>query len=127
MLSCVHVQEWGRAGHLASSLVEGRSQHLSRLIQLKLQTISNIWSWNVADCLLPPPDLTIFPSTSYPSSEMLPACLMGFSATSWQSTLSLTFSGETVMWSLWKLPWKTLLTCSSLKVAFWISPLVSLL
>lgn len=26
--------------------VEGRSQHLSRLIQLKLQTISNIWSWN---------------------------------------------------------------------------------
>lgn len=26
--------------------VEGRSQHLSRLIQLKLQIISNIWSWN---------------------------------------------------------------------------------
>lgn len=26
--------------------VAGRSQHLSRLIQLKLQIISNIWSWN---------------------------------------------------------------------------------
>lgn len=26
--------------------VEGRSQHLSRLIQLRLQMISNIWSWN---------------------------------------------------------------------------------
>lgn len=26
--------------------MEGRSQHLSRLIQLKLQIISNIWSWN---------------------------------------------------------------------------------
>lgn len=28
--------------------VAGRSQHLSRLIQLKLQIISNIWSWNCA-------------------------------------------------------------------------------
>lgn len=26
--------------------VAGSSQHLSRLIQLRLQTISNIWSWN---------------------------------------------------------------------------------
>ena len=26
--------------------VAGRSQHLSRLTQLKLQIISNIWSWN---------------------------------------------------------------------------------
>lgn len=26
--------------------VAGKSQHLSRLIQLKLQIISNIWSWN---------------------------------------------------------------------------------
>lgn len=26
--------------------MEGRSQHLSRLIQLRLQMISNIWSWN---------------------------------------------------------------------------------
>ena len=26
--------------------MEGRSQHLSRLTQLKLQIISNIWSWN---------------------------------------------------------------------------------
>lgn len=26
--------------------VAGSSQHLSRLIQLKLQTMSNIWSWN---------------------------------------------------------------------------------
>lgn len=26
--------------------VAGRSQHLSRLVHPKLQTISNIWSWN---------------------------------------------------------------------------------
>lgn len=26
MLSCVHVQEWGRAGHLASSLWEGETR-----------------------------------------------------------------------------------------------------
>lgn len=29
-----------------SLTVAGRSQHLSRLVQPKLQTISNIWSWN---------------------------------------------------------------------------------
>ena len=29
-----------------SLTLEGRSQHLSLLVQAKLQTISNIWSWN---------------------------------------------------------------------------------
>lgn len=34
---------------LITLTVAGRSQHLSRLIQLKLQIISNIWSWNCTE------------------------------------------------------------------------------
>lgn len=63
MLSVVQVQELGRDGHLASSLMEGRSQHLSLLVQPRVQTISNIWSWKVADSPLDPMDLAIFPRT----------------------------------------------------------------
>lgn len=32
----------------ATLTIEGRSQHLSRLVQPRLQIISNIWSWNCA-------------------------------------------------------------------------------
>lgn len=29
--------------------IDGRSQHLSLLVQAKLQTMSNIWSWNCGE------------------------------------------------------------------------------
>lgn len=32
-----------------SLTIDGRSQHLSLLVQPKLQTISNIWSWNCGE------------------------------------------------------------------------------
>lgn len=37
------------------------------------------------------------------------------------------FHSSEMVFTLWKLPWKTLFTWSSLNVALWISPLVSLL
>lgn len=59
----VQVQDLGRDGHLSSSLIDGRSQHLSLLVQPKLHTMSNIWSWKVADSPLEPMDLDVFPRT----------------------------------------------------------------
>lgn len=32
-----------------SLTIDGRSQHLSLLVQPRLQTISNIWSWNCGE------------------------------------------------------------------------------
>lgn len=39
------VRNWGGG----SLTIEGRSQHLSLLVQPRLQTISNIWSWNCGE------------------------------------------------------------------------------
>ncbi len=36
-------------GGRGSLTIDGRSQHLSLLVQPKLQTISNIWSWNCGE------------------------------------------------------------------------------
>lgn len=44
-------------------------------------------------------DLDILPRTWYPSPDVFPAALISFSATCWQSTLSLTPVDETRMWS----------------------------
>lgn len=56
----------------------------------------------VADSPVAPTDLDIFPRTWYPSLDVFPAAFISFSATSWQSMLSLTPVEETKMWSFGK-------------------------
>lgn len=56
----------------------------------------------MADSPVAPTDLDIFPRTWYPSLDVFPAALISFSATSWQSMLSLTPVEETKMWTFGK-------------------------
>lgn len=59
-------------------------------------------SLTVADSPVAPIDLDIFPRTWYPSLDVFPAAFISFSATSWQSMLSLMPVEETKMWSFGK-------------------------
>lgn len=59
-------------------------------------------SLTVADSPVAPMDLDVFPRTWYPSLDVFPDAFISFSATSWQSILSLTPVEETKMWSFGK-------------------------
>lgn len=99
----LHFQIWGSGALLKGSRLERAREcwALGQCLMTKVVFFVHKAQLTVADSPLDPIDLDILPRNWNPSVDVFPAGLISFSATSWQSTFSLTLLEDTRMWS-WK-------------------------